>query len=243
MEASLPFNRISVTDMMAKIDAAEDFEKEKNKGPEAAAPGDKEGPADDDEGPGYVTLWSLRKALPTAAWLPLTQPQSPISQVLLSAPFKNDKKGQTEEQIDVETLKIFALLHCAGKPADKTRALYCILQDGGFEKHDQISAGDKDLIPMFQKLCELVTKDVFKFATEHVGAGSIYSEDEVKKLFDQGVVEVIREDMWLEEVYGSQSRLDNAVWVERVTKKAKWIYEPSEMRKKLFAEAGIQIRH
>ena len=97
MEASLPFNRINVNDMMAKIDAAEDFEKEKNKGPEAAAPGDKEGPADDEEGPGYVTLWSLRKALPTSAWLPLTQPQSPICQVLLSAPFKNDKKGQTEE--------------------------------------------------------------------------------------------------------------------------------------------------
>ena len=135
------------------------------------------------------------------------------------------------------------MLHCAGKPADKTRALYCILQDGGFEKHDQISAGDKDLIPVFQKLCELVTQDVFKYAIEHVGAGSIYSEDEVKKLVNKDIIEAIREDQWLEEVYGQNSRLDNALWVEKVTKKAKWIYEPSEMRKKLFAEAGISIRH
>jgi len=83
-----------------------------------------------------VSLWSLRKALPTAAWIDLTKPQSPLAQVLLSAPFKDESKGQSDEQIDVDILKVWSLLHCAGKPADKTRALYCILQEGGFEKHE-----------------------------------------------------------------------------------------------------------
>ena len=75
---------------------------------------------------------------------------------------------------------------------------------------------------------------MFKFATDHVGAGAIYSEDEVAKLVNKDVIEVIREDQWLEDVYGQNSRLDNAIWVEKVTKTAKYIYQPAEMRKKIF---------
>lgn len=55
-------------------------------------------------------------------------------------------------------------MHCSGKTIDKTNALFCILQDGGFERHEIISAGDKDFIPVFNKICEFATCDVFKLA-------------------------------------------------------------------------------
>ena len=76
--------------------------------------------------------------------------------------------GKTLEagQIDVEALLAFSVLHCSGKPADKTHALFNIIQEGGLEAHDQVSAGDKDFAPVFKKLCEFVTVDVFRLAKE-----------------------------------------------------------------------------
>ena len=61
-EASLPFNRTLVTQMLGKIDEAE------------KACGEE----------GYVTLEALREQLPTDSWKPLTDPNSPLGKMLLS---------------------------------------------------------------------------------------------------------------------------------------------------------------
>lgn len=139
------------------------------------------------------------------------------------------------------------MLHCASKkPMEKATALYCILQEGGLEAHTQISAGDKDLIPVFAKVCSLVTKDLFQFANAHGGASNIYDETECNNMIDKTMLEELREDEWLEEVYGAQSRLDNEVWLNKVADKkgkASWIFEPCKLRDKLMEKASVQKRH
>ena len=76
-------------------------------------------------------------------------------------------------------LKLYGLLNCSGKPIDKTNAFYCILQEGGFERHEQISAGDKDFEPVFLKICEFVSKDVMDLASRLDDAAHVYTEDEI----------------------------------------------------------------
>ena len=165
--------------------------------------------------------------------------------MLLSPQFKGD--GQNADQIDVNILKMFSLLHCNNKKSiEKATALYAILQEGGLEAHEQISAGDKDIIPVFSKLCNLVTVDVFTLANQHGGVSIIYNEGECKNLVDKDKLEELREDVWLEEVYGAQSRLPNQDWLNKVSEKkgkASWIYEPNNLRTKLFEMASIQQRH
>jgi hypothetical protein len=68
--------------------------------------------------------------------------------------------------------------------------------------------------------------------------------EEVSDLVKEDNVEAIREDQFLEEVYGAQSRLDNEAWVKVVaSKKANWIFNAKDFRVKLFAQAGVTKRH
>lgn len=220
-EASLPFARTLVVSMIQKIEEAH-----KSCGET-----------------GYVTLAALAEALPTSAWAPLKDPSSQLANILLDDAFKNPEKNQAADQIDVEILTLVALLHCSGKPIDKTRAFYCILQEGGFEAHDMISAQDKDFAPVFEKLIRLSTADVFSLAEKTGNVPRIYEEDEVKLLVSEDLIEGLREDHFLEEVYGAQSRLQNDVWVEKVSKVANWVFDACELRKKVFDSASIPMRH
>jgi len=174
----------------------------------------------------------------------LTNPESSLSKVLLSEYFKNESKGQAPDQIDSDYLRIFALLHCAGKPEEKAKVFFCILQDGGFEKHDTISASDKDLIPVMNKMFHFVTSDIFTLAHVAGGVPEIYTQAETNSLTNDSIIEAIREDDWLEEIYGANSSLTSQAWVDKVkSKEAKWIFNPKEIRNKLFEQAKISPRH
>ena len=84
---------------------------------------------------------------------------------MLSSPFfKDPKENHTDNQISVDYLKIFACFHCSSKPRDKAETLYGILQDGGLEAHTFISAGDKDLEPIFLKMCAMASWEFFEMA-------------------------------------------------------------------------------
>ena len=156
-EKSLPFYRIEVHVMFAKIADAEE------------ASGTE----------GCVTLATLRNALPTQAWAPLTDSGSVLSKLLLSDAFKNERRGTAPNCIDANFLRCFALLHCVGKPVDKARALYEILQGvGGLEIHDQISALDKDFPPNFQKILAFASKDIYELAKELGDVAEDYDEDQ-----------------------------------------------------------------
>ena len=64
---------------------------------------------------GFVTLSSLAETLSTPAWAGLTDPSSPLGEFLLSDAFKNGKKGLSYDQIDVDYLILFGVLHCRDK--------------------------------------------------------------------------------------------------------------------------------
>ena len=101
----MPFNRIKVKTMIAKIDEAVlDTQRAESVGRVRRGGGE--------DLPRYVTIQALQKALPTDAWRPLTDPDSRLSQTLLSEQFKDPRQGQSAAQIDVQYLKMFALLHC-----------------------------------------------------------------------------------------------------------------------------------
>ena len=121
--------------------------------------------------------------------------------MLTSPHFKNPKEERKEDQIEADYLKLIGLFHCAGKPRDKAVAFYAILQEGGMDRHQFISAQDKDLIPIFEKMCALATWELFDIA-KSIGEvpEDIYNEDEVNNLKEQ--VEVLREDQYLEDVFG-----------------------------------------
>ena len=67
----------------------------------------------------------------------------------------------TDGKLDILTLQVFGLLHCSGQLSDKADVFYNMLQEGGYQKHPSISSGDKDIPIVFQKMCDLSTKDIF----------------------------------------------------------------------------------
>ena len=95
------------------------------------------------------------------------------------------------------------------------------------------------MVPVFTKLCQLVTKDLFEFSS----VKPIYSEEEVDKL-NEAIADVLEdEDGWLEAVYGVKSTLPNATWVEKVVKEGKWVFDSTALRNKIFQKAGLDTRH
>ena len=135
----------------------------------------------------FVTLSALRAQLKTPAWQPLEDESSPIAKFLLSSAFK--APGLAGDQVSCSALALFALLNCQGKVADKAEHLYNELQDGGLEEHQSISAGDKDLIPIFEKLLGLACWELFKCQDQ---VESVYEDGEIQSMKETS--EVLRED-------------------------------------------------
>ena len=121
--------------------------------------------------------------------------------------------------------------------------MYGILQDGGLEAHEEISAGDKDLIPVFTKMSKLVTKDIFILTRKCGETNFAFDEGSIRKILDDENLEIIREEQWLDEVYGNSSRLANNMWLEKVSSVGKWIFSAVELRKKIFSTAQVPYKY
>ena len=69
-------------------------------------------------------------------------------------------------QIDTKTIKLFSLIHCPGTDIDKAKILYGLMKNADLENDEdiKITAWDKDIIPVFDKLCKLATIDIFQLA-------------------------------------------------------------------------------
>ena len=93
-------------------------------------------------------------------------------------------------------------------------------------------------------MCHFATIDIFALA-ELTGVVNprIYSEDEEKALSGGDLLESLREDGFLETVFGTQSRLSSDQWVQKVMKEANYIFNASEMRKKIFNDANVTMKH
>jgi hypothetical protein len=53
----------------------------------------------------------------------------------------------------------------------------------------------------------------------------------------------VREDQFLEDIFGVQARLENKEWMTKLTKDAKWIFDSSDVRKRLHNLAGIDLKY
>ena len=72
---------------------------------------------------------------------------------------------------------------------------------------------------------------------------AIYSDEDKGKLTNEDNLESIREDQWLEVVFGTASRMQSDAWVQKAATEGKWIFDSKEMRKRIFAEADVSIQH
>ena len=75
-----------------------------------------------------------------------------------------------------------------------------------------------------------MTVEIFEIAKEHGDVAEIYDANECKKIVDTEVLLELREDHWLEEVYGAQSRLDNDQWLQKVQAGGSGLLKPDELR-------------
>ena len=91
--------------------------------------------------------------------------------------------------------------------------------------HSQISASDKDFEPTFQKICSYVTRDIFMFVKEIQGSGEAYADEQVQKLLDEDdVLYPLREEQWLDSIFGANSRKPSDEWLEAVVSDGKWLF-------------------
>jgi hypothetical protein len=217
-ELNLPFARTHINNFVEKVDEAE----------KAAG------------GNGSVTIDTLKAQFTTPAWGSLANQDSVLSKILLSDSFKNAEKGQAADQIDRDWLVCYGIIHCAGKPMDKAIAFYNILQEGGLDAHTNISAGDKDLIPVFKQMSDLLTIHAFAFA-KLGGISEKYSEDELSALGESH--EIVREDQLLEDIYGASSRLENQEFLQKLCKDAVWVFSAKELRKRLLEAASLPSKY
>ena len=139
---------------------------------------------------------------------------------------------------------MFGLLNCVDSkvPMSKARAFYCLLQEGGFEKHEQIAASDKDFVGAFGTIVRMATVDIFAAANQLDNVDHVFEEGDRETLGASETMDEFSED-FLEDVFGVQARLSNDAWLKKVTHEAKWIFEPTEIRNKLTTKVGIDGKH
>ena len=56
-------------------------------------------------------------------------------------------------------------------------------------------------------------------------------------------IETVREDQFVEDIYGIQSKLPNAEWLEAITTKAAYIFDTAQIRERVLKAAEIDPKH
>lgn len=78
-----------------------------------------------------------------------------------------------------------------------------MVSEGG--KYTQIAAEDKDLPPLFEKLCKFATRGSFDLADLIGEVKPIYTDEEIDQLIEKH--DDLREDHYLDAIFGMYSRL------------------------------------
>lgn len=117
-----------------------------------------------------------------------------------------------------------------------------MLQEGGREVQPQIAAGDKDIKPIFNKLIELCTKDIFFEFTRIAGVEVMYDDN------DSGVLSVYKvddflDDVYLEDVFGNNSRIPYDIWQKQTAGVGSYVLSASTLRSKYLEKAGIAFKY
>ena len=190
---------------------------------------------------GFVTIGTLATELKTNVWQALRSTRSnELKTMLVSDAFKDPKKNLKKGEIDKNCLLLYAILHCQDSkvPKNKARALYEILQDGGFQRHPSINWKDKDIPPTLQKLCTFATTELFGFCS----VKQFYTEEEKDKLRD--VFEYVQEELWVDKIWGDSSTLANEEWLNRsLNEDVRFIFNAKDLRQLIFKQSGVKIKH
>ena len=162
---------------------------------------------------------------------------------MTSGIFKDLDNNKSVGNLNVKRLKIFGLLHCQQTDERKAHWFYEFLQAGGSNKFKSISASDKDFEPNFALICDLACWDLFAAAKKIQVIDTLYTPQEIDKLKEK--VEELREYHLIEDMFGSNSRLDYEDFVRVCAdqEKAAWIFKTSQIREKIFKLAEIEVKH
>ena len=172
----------------------------------------------------------------TPVWMEQWADENSLLRKLLAHPsFSAGEEGQ----ISVNAILAMGLLHSAGAGHEKAWVLYGMLQDGGFEAQGQISAGDKDYVKVMVTLFAMSTTSLFGILSDVSTIEHGVSEHDVAAL--EECFETVREEQIIDPIYGDNSRLEAAVWHEKLmtSELDKLLFNSSNLREAIFKSAGI----
>eukprot|EP00347_Sterkiella_histriomuscorum_P004742 403359281 len=154
-------------------------------------------------------------------WSDLYDEHSNLVQILKSEYFRDEN---LHNEINLQALILWGLLLCNGDAALKARVFYDVLQDN---LQETISANDKDFPENFDKLMHLATSMVYEYEHEFYNGPVRFSDNITDTLLEE-----IRED-FLDQVYGARAKLTRKDYMEFISTKQNWIFNPSQIRKRI----------
>lgn len=96
--------------------------------------------------------------------------------------------------------------------------------------------------PVLEKLCALATKDAFTEFVKIAGIEPKYDIEEIEKL-NSDLVQTFKEDVYLDDVFGSNSRLEYAAWNKESVSKALYMFGTKSLRNKLLEHANLEVKY
>lgn len=101
-----------------------------------------------------------------------------------------------------------------------------------------MAANDKEMHPFFEKMCHFATVHLFEFMSEFGTWENKYADSmmQLRNAHDD-----VREDMFLDDTFGSQSSLGYDEYIEVVSTKAAWAFTSKTLRAKVFEAAGVTL--
>lgn len=91
-------------------------------------------------------------------------------------------------------------------------------------------------------MCEFVTKDVFFEFTRIHGLERKYGKSDLDAISKEQI-DILREDGYLDDVFGANSRLEYEAWIANTTTNAPYMFNAKELRNKVLAHVSLDFRY
>ena len=98
-------------------------------------------------------------------------------------------------------------------------------------------SNDQCIITFFDRLCDLVCGELILQTAAIGGVENLYGDVEIQELRDS--YELVREDEFLEDLYGQANFLESKEFLMKIDQNAKWIFNSVEVRKRIHETAAL----
>lgn len=160
-------------------------------------------------------------------WKEANTPDSLFMQVLTQyQPLRVEGKRSL---ISKKALMLWGIILCSGDNNTKIQSFYGVLQD---KDQKSIAALDNDFPHNFHLMILFAITLVNIYEPRFSRALPEYSDAKVKLL--EEYKEHLKEDLFLEPVFGPESTLDRPVWEKNTLMQASWILDSNKVRKRVF---------